>query len=388
MSPKSRLNVTLLLTLSILILLIAVCVSYPQRRASAQDAPNELEAVQPPVVNPMRVEGHAKCIDCHKLEVKAWLASKHATRAFDLLRTSPRSRKYAKHLGIRPSDIAKKSVCVNCHATPMIDEAGRRSVLSGVSCESCHNAAGGEDGWLNRHASYGPRGTRREQESDSHYQARAAACETAGQLRTENLYQLAKRCFACHVVSDEKLVEAEHDHGDRFELVTKMLGEVRHNFSQDTATNAEVATLWTDSLHYAAGRTSTGRKRVVFIVGQLVDLGTSLRSLATGTEENDFTDLMIDRIDEAFGLLAEDLLEEVEDTELPEIEQAVEAVDPVFEKLDDDGFSTDDKQLYLEAALQVGRAAQAFAARDGSKLEEIDDLDLLPEGPFAGVYQP
>ena len=96
---------------------------------------------------------------------------------------------------------------------------------------------------------------------------------------------------------------------------------------------------------------------------------------------------MFDRIDEALGLLAEDLLEEA-DAELPEIERAVDAVEPVFERLDDDGFSTDDKQLYLEAAEHAGKAARAFAKRDGSKLEELDGLDLLPEGPFEGVYQP
>jgi hypothetical protein len=369
-------------------LLVAAGVSYTQSLATAQDSYNRPETVKPAIVDPTRIEGHGKCIDCHKLEVKAWLASKHATRAFDLLRTAPTSRKYAENLGIRRVDIARKSLCVNCHATPIVDPAGRRSVLSGVSCEACHNASGGEDGWLNRHAVYGSRGTRRQQESDSHYQDRAAACETAGQFRSENLYQLVKRCFACHVVSDESLVEADHDHGDGFEVVSKMLGEVRHNFFLDQTANAEVATLWTDTLRHAVGRTAVGRKRVAFIVGQLVDLETSLRSLATASEENDFTDLMIDRIDEALALLAEDLLEEVEDTELPEIEQAVAAAEPVFERLDDDGFAAEDKRVYLEAASQVGRAAEAFAARDGSKLEEIDDLDLLPEGPFEGVYQP
>jgi len=388
LSLKSPLNSALLLVLSILLLLLAAGVSDTQRPAIAQDSTNALEVVRPSVVDPRRVEGQGKCIDCHKLEVKAWLASKHATRAFDLLRTAPTSRTYAEKLGIRPVDIARKSLCVNCHATPTVDSTGRRGLLSGVSCEACHNAAGGEDGWLNRHAVYGPSGTRREQESDSHYQDRAAACQTAGQFRSDNLYQLVKRCFACHVVSDESLVEADHDHGDNFEVVSKMLGEVRHNFFLDQTTNAEVATLWSDPLHHGAGRNAAARKRVAFVVGQLVDLETSLRSLASASEENDFTDLMIDRIDEALGLLAEDLLEEVEETELPEIEQAVDAAEPVFEKLDDDGFAAEDKGDYLEAASQVGRAAKAFAARDGSKLAEIDDLDLLPEGPFEGVYQP
>jgi hypothetical protein len=127
---------------------------------------------------------------------------------------------------------------------------------------------------------------------------------------------------------------------------------------------------------------------VLFVVGQLVDLETSLRSLAKATEENDFSDLMIERIEDAFGLLAEDLLEELEETDLPEIERVVELVETVIEKLDDDGFDPADKSLYLDAAGKVARIAESFAMRSGGKLTEIDDLDLIPSGPFEGIYQP
>jgi hypothetical protein len=166
-----------------------------------------------------------------------------------------------------------------------------------------------------------------------------------------------------------------------------MLGEVRHNFFLDRRQNSEVATLWTDSLHQNAGRTAAGRKRVLFIVGQLVDIETSLRSLASATDENDLTDLMIERIEDAVGLLGEDLLEELEETDLPEIDKVVKLVEVVLEKLDDDDFSTDDQKLYLDACEEVAKVAQAFAGRNGSKLAEFDDLDLIPEGPFEGVYQ-
>ncbi|MCG8650151.1 MAG: cytochrome c family protein, partial [Pirellulales bacterium] len=340
------------------------------------------------IVDATRIEGHALCVDCHKLEVQAWMASKHATRAFDLLRTAPTARQYAQKLGVRQIDIASKSICVNCHATPMTDAQGHRSVLSGVSCESCHNAAGGEDGWLNRHAVYGPRGTVRGRETEAHYRQRVAFAESAGQLRSENLYQLAKRCFQCHVVSDEKIVAAGHDHGDGFELVEKMQGEVRHNFFLDASANAEVSTLWRDSLHHGLGRTAAGRMRVAFLTGQLVDLETSLRSLATATEENDFADLMIERVEDAYELLAEDLLEELEETKIPEIERAVQAARVAYEKLDEDGFSPRDATIYLEAARQIGLEAEDFSRRDGNALKEMDDLELLPEGPFRGAFEP
>ena len=292
-------------------LLVKPSATLLQQSAAAQDSNIEPEAVRASSLDPRRVEGHDKCIDCHKLETKAWLASKHATRAFDLLRTASRSLKYAEELGIRASDIARKSLCVNCHATPQVDESGERRVLAGVSCESCHSGSGGANGWLNRHAVFGPRGTRRENESRAHYEQRVEACTTAGQMRSENLYELAKRCFECHVVGDEKLAEAGHDHGDRFELTAKLLGEVRHNFFLDQTSNAKVATLWTRPLHKTAGRTMAGRLRVVALVGQLVDLETSLRSLVRATEENDLTDLMFDRIEEASELLSE-MADEVE----------------------------------------------------------------------------
>lgn len=360
-------------------------------RAAAQESMSTDFAV----VDPSHVEGHALCIDCHKAEVNAWLESKHATRAFDLLRTASTSLKYAEELDIRPEDIARSSACVNCHATPMTDVTGRHRVIPGVSCESCHNAAGGQDGWLNVHAVYGFSGTRREQESADHYHSRVAKSEAAGQLRSENIYFLAKRCFACHVVSDNSLAATDHDQGDGFELVAKMMGEVRHNMLLDPHNNADVSSLWSQPLHHgngslgsAASRTTAGRLRVVFVVGQLVDLETSLRSLAAATEESDFTDLLIDRIEEAYELLAEDLLEELEDTELPQIEQAIEAATPAFEKIDDDGYLVEDSALYLDAAVKVGAAAEIFGRRDGSGLQEIDALELLPEGPFEGVYQP
>lgn len=358
------------------------------RRAGAQEVAAPAETVAASVIDPRRIEGHAKCVDCHLQEIKAWQASKHATQAFDLLRTASTALEYAEKLNIRPADIARNSLCTKCHATQQRDEAGRLHILPGVSCEACHNASGGDNGWLNAHASYGPRGTRREEESADHYAERTAACKKAGQFRSENAYQLVRRCFECHVVSNEALVEVGHDHGDGFEFVTKTLGEVRHNFFLDRQSNAETATLWTDPLHHKAGRTAAGRKRVLFILGQLVDIETSLMSLATATDDNDFSDLMIERIEDAWGLLAEDLLEELRATELPEVKEAVQAVEPVLEKLDDDGFAAKDKQLYLEAAATVSQAAKRFAARNGNELEEMDALDLLPEGPFDGVYQP
>ena len=325
-------------------------------------------------VDAKKVEGHQKCVDCHQVELKSWLMSKHSHLAFDLLRTAPTARQYAEKLGIKTQDIASKSVCIKCHGTAVEDFTGRR-VIAGVSCEACHNPSGGESGWLNIHAIYGSRASKRQDETKSHYQARANGCRKAGQLRSSDLYALAKRCFACHVVDDEQLAEAGHDHGDKFELVSKMLDDkVRHNFMLDPTSNAEVATLWLQSRQVPAGRTAQGRKRVMFVVGQLVDAEISLSNLAKATEENDFTDIMIDRVEDVLELLSEDLLDELEETELPSIEGFVTAVEPVWEKLDDDGFDSEDRHLYLETAKAIAIIATNFANRDGSTLAELDEL--------------
>ncbi|MBI1902579.1 MAG: hypothetical protein HYS13_15870 [Planctomycetia bacterium] len=370
------------------VLVIRAGAQQPARQAAA---PRQADtARQTGEIDPTRIEGHEKCVDCHKTELRAWSASKHSTRAFDLLRAAPTALEYATKLGITPENIARKSLCVECHATPQHDAAsGRVTVLPGVSCETCHNPSGGTDGWLNAHAVYGPPGTKREEESPAHYEERMARCREAGQLRTSDLYLLAKRCFSCHVVDDEKLAQAGHEHpkGD-FELVEKSLGEVRHNFFIDPAKNAQASTLWIDPLRHSPGRSAAGRMRAMFVVGKLVDLETSLRSLATATKDDDFSSKMEKRISKAFAVLSEDLLAELKRTKLGELEQLVKDIQPTLEKLGADGFSTDDRRLYLEAAGKVARAATQFADRDGSELGELDELDLIPKGPFDGVFQP
>lgn len=346
--------------------------------------------------DPARIAGHEKCIDCHQTEIKSWLSSKHSSRAFDLLRTSQRALEYAKNLHIRPADIAKSEICVNCHGTPQLQLDQRVGVIAGVSCESCHNAAGGDSGWLNAHAVYGFADTRREQESDEHYAHRAERCVNAGQLRSSNLYGLTKRCFDCHVVGDEVLAEAGHSHGYGFEMVEKSLGEIRHNFVLNPSSNAKTATLWTDPFRYGKHRSVEGRLRVMFVLGQMIDLEISLRNLARATAENEFSDAMLGRIDDAFELLSEDILAEVEDTEfdngqrpdIEEIEAIVELVEPVWESLDDEGFNSDNTNKYIAIADAIAVQAKAFSQRDGQQLAFLDELDLLPEDFFDGAYEP
>lgn len=356
---------------------------FVQRGTSAAAPPRtsdaQVKAEAGPDIDASRIEGSKKCIDCHRAEYARWIASKHAGRAFDFLRTSVESREYAEELGIPFAKIASNSLCLNCHATRQVTRDGRRKVLAGIGCESCHNPSGGEDGWLNMHAVYGPAGTTRERESEEHYKMRATRCRSAGQLRSSDTYQLVKRCYNCHLVGNEKLVEAGHPaaNGDFF-LPEKALGEVRHNFHLNQAVNAEAATLWTDPLWHGKGRTAAGRKRLLLVVGSLVDLEVALRNLALATDEDgDYFEEMADRAIDAYEFLEDDIVDEVDDG-LPLVEKVLESLEDLYDAIDDEDLSLeDDRQSLVEAADQVSAAAQEFAAKhDGSKLTDLDEPEV------------
>jgi hypothetical protein len=162
----------------------------------------------------------------------------------------------------------------------------------GVSCEACHNPSGGEMGWLNPHAVYGPAGTGMLDETDAHHRQRTDRCQAAGQLRTADLYQLAQRCYACHLVGDTEktkaLVEAGHNAiatGAGFpNLLAGFTSErVRHNFHSNPNMNAPVSTLWQNS-RWSSGRTADNRKRMILVVGELAKVESLLRMVAAHLE--------------------------------------------------------------------------------------------------------
>ncbi|MCA9211881.1 MAG: hypothetical protein KDB27_02355 [Planctomycetales bacterium] len=237
--------------------------------------------------DPAKVAGHKVCVRCHQAEYDTWMRSAHGQEAFDELRTNPNSFLYAQRLGIAPGDLATRSVCITCHATPQVDRHGQPNVLAGVSCESCHNAAGGQSGWLNIHSVYGPAGARRKHESSEYRSRRTHRLQQAGMNRTNDVYELAKACYQCHVVSNERVVS----HGGHkvgrfdFEWVEWLQRGVRHNFHLNQNHNSEAPTLWMHD-HLGDGtkpKNASDRKRLMFVVGQLVDIEISLRNRANAT---------------------------------------------------------------------------------------------------------
>jgi len=342
-------------------------------------------------LDPRRVEGPSKCVDCHRSESLATAASFHATKAFDMLRSGDLGKdslKIAEKLRIPPSTLASNSICLQCHATPQVDQQGRHQVIPGVSCESCHGAAGGDDGWLNFHAVYGPEGTRRETESIEHYSSRTERSTRAGQYRSANPYQLARACYQCHLVGHEHLVNTgEHPSGTEvFEFVAWSMGEVRHNFHIDQNTNALVSTLWADPLWRPEQRRGKPEEhvRVMYVAGQLAKLVASLENRARAQEEGDFASAMEGYIEEAQGEL-EAIVEEVgEAGNLDSLQQAAEAAIEALDAVNDmdDPWSDDGREtsaeLFAEAALVVEAAAADFLERqDGSDLKS--DLEIVDD---------
>src|SRR4029079_13144230 len=112
-------------------------------------------------------------------------------------------------------------------------------------------------------------------ETAEHREKRIADSVAKGMNNPHNIYLIARQCYDCHTVPNEKLVNAGgHQAGSNdFELVSWSQGMVRHNFLRGGAANA---TLTAEEL------------RVMYVVGVMTDLEYSLRAVATATEKSPF----------------------------------------------------------------------------------------------------
>ncbi len=134
-------------------------------------------------------------------------------------------------------------------------------------------------------------------------------------VRTDRLYAVAKNCQCCHTIASVALVNAGHKAGSEgFDLLGWTTGEVRHNFHQQQTVNADGPSLWA----WRVNGNAKQRKRVMYLVGLLVDIEVSLNALASTKEgEGDYVDAFTDRLGEAMGILQE-VLGEVFEDEIPE----------------------------------------------------------------------
>ena len=231
------------------------------------------------------------CSSCHARETDAWKQSHHFS-TFKVRHRSPEAKKVLEAMGIK--SMKRSDVCLSCHYTSVV-EGGKLRPKWGVSCESCHGP--GKD-WMNVHNKIGGVLTAKtlkwgegHKEPPADRAKRLKAAEAKGMVTSGMVYEIAKNCFGCHTVPNEKLVNVGgHKAGSDFDLVAWSQGEVRHNYvsskgAPDHPTNRPA---------------STEEKRRLYAVGALVDLEVSLRNLAAAKEQGGkFQTAMAERVNKA-----------------------------------------------------------------------------------------
>lgn len=223
------------------------------------------------------IVGPNECGECHKKEVEAWRGTHHFSTFKELSRTKD-AKQIAKNLGLKR--IKTEGDCVSCHFTRQL-VGGSPEAVAGISCESCH---GGAKNWMDIHNDYGGKDVKKEAETAAHKETRIAQSLKAGLISPSDIYSVANNCYQCHLVPNEKLVNVGgHKAGSPFELVSWSQGEVRHNYfsSADGKENAN---------------TSPERKRMMYIVGNLLELEHALRAISKATQKAKYAVTMAKRV--------------------------------------------------------------------------------------------
>ncbi len=295
--------------------------------------------------DPAKIVGSDQCAKCHQPEVQQWMRTPHFA-TFETLHRQPRAKEIADKLGLQ--SIKRSDVCTQCHYT-MQKQDGRDRVVAGVSCESCHGDAAD---WIALHNDYGGAGVTKDTEPAEHRAKRVAESIAHGMNNPHNIYLIARQCYGCHTVPNERLVNVGgHLAGSReFELVSWSQGMVRHNFLRTGgSTNAVL---------------SQEQLRVMFVVGVMTDLEYSLRATAAATEKSTFGVASAERAARMKKKLHA-IQELVHD---PLLNSAIDAVATVELRLGNG-------PAIVAAADAVANAAREFAEKaDGAKMAAIDSL--------------
>ena len=219
--------------------------------------------------------------------------------------------------------------------------------IAGVSCESCHGAS---VDWLSVHNDYGGPLATKEDETPEHRAMRLDESTSLGMRNTRDLYLIASSCYQCHTVPNERLVNVGgHNAGSEdFELVRWSQGMVRHNF------------LRTDGEYNA--QSSSGRLRVMYIVGLIADLEFSTRATANATEKTTYGLKVANRAAKA----AVKLYEAQQEIDNAFVQSALEAFSGAELRINN-------RASLLAVADQIQVAGRRFAmSSDGSELAAID----------------
>ncbi|MEZ5923819.1 MAG: cytochrome c family protein [Hyphomicrobiaceae bacterium] len=298
--------------------------------------------------DPSAIVGPNACAECHKQEVEAWKGSHH----FKTFREMPRDKlgkKIAERLGIRR--IKSESLCLTCHFTVQ-QRAGGDEPIAGISCESCHS--GGKD-WIKVHSDYS--GKKADTETKAETSARWKRAESKGMIRPSSLYRLAKNCFGCHLVPQERLVNiGGHRSGSAFDLVAWSQGEVRHNTWHSKGKDNVPA--------------DAKRRRMLYVVGLGVELETALRAVGKASVRDVFAFDMAfraDRIRKKLSAAAKAV------PEIPEIAEISKLGHSAGLKL------KNESELSAAADSIAGLVQKIAANYDGSSMAGLDSLIPGPD---------
>ena len=292
-----------------------------------------------------KVVGPTQCTECHKETGAVWEATPH----FETFRKMPRDKKgreIAKKMGFKR--IKAGSLCLDCHFTSQ-PKKGKPKPIAGISCESCHGE--GAD-WIKVHSGFS--GKKKEQETPEEAKQRWVKSEAAGMIRPRAMYDWAKNCYSCHTVPNEKLVNVGgHTPGSDFELVAWSQGKIRHNLWH-TKTNDEAP---------------QPRKRLMYVVGQAVELETSLMAVGKATEEKDYAAKMVIRANKAkenFAKIAAVL-------SMPEVKAIADQAAGAELKVSSEG-------PLSASATEIGKLTRAIVEKyDGSGMAAIDPMLPAPD---------
>ena len=333
---------------SLLLLLAAYPVAY------AFILPQEADDIPPSPylrIDPEKIvmsdrDDRVPCGECHALEYDTWKETPHST-GFDSMHRSKSAQGILERMDFR---LAKReSLCLRCHYTAT-QPGEQAKAIAGVSCESCHGAA---RDWEAVHNDYGP-GADHATETAEHKAQRIQASIDGGMLRpSDNLYGVAANCFECHTVPSEELVDVgKHASGSDFELV-EWSENIRHNFVQAQFSNDESNRAPTDE-----------RKRVMYVVGRMLDYEYSMRGMAEATTSGRYAKSMERRITSA-----------VRELEKIAFISMIPQVDEVLKNHKNVQLIPDNKDPILAVAEQVRSLGQAFTLeQDGASIEPIDRL--------------
>src|SRR4051812_48854929 len=170
--------------------LIAVCIGAVYAGAAEPTS-------GPPARDTTKIIGPDQCAKCHQPEVQQWMHTPHYA-TYESLHRMPRAKEIADKLGLQ--SIKRNDVCTQCHYTKQIED-GRERVVAGVSCESCH---GGARDWVALHNDYGGPSATKASESAEHRTKRVAESVAKGMNNPHNIYLIARQCYDCHTVPNEK----------------------------------------------------------------------------------------------------------------------------------------------------------------------------------------